>query len=65
MDGVKDLNWEGIAESWINIIDFLDENEEFVKEVYNDLENVEDYVNKRYEKTMNEFLKKMTDECEV
>ena len=65
MDGVKDLNWEGIAESWIDMIDFLDKNEEVVKEKYNDLKNVESYVNKRYEKTMDEVLKKLANECEL
>ena len=65
MDGVKDLNWEGIAESWIDMIDFLDNNQEFVREKYNDLETVENYVNKRYEKTMDEFLKKLANECEL
>ena len=65
MDSVKDLNWEGIAESWIDMIDFLDNNQEFVREKYNDLETVENYVNKRYEKTMDEFLKKLANECEL
>ena len=57
--------WEGIAESWIDMIDFLDNNQEFVREKYNDLETVENYVNKRYEKTMDEFLKKLANECEL
>ena len=56
IDSVELLNWEGIADSWIKMIEFLDENEEFVMEKYYDLKNVEEYVNNRYENSMRVFL---------
>lgn len=50
------FNWEKISDSWVEKIKHLEKNEDEVKQIYNQLELVGNYVDERYELSLTSFL---------
>ena len=50
------FDWEKISDDWIEKIQYLDDNEGEIKEIYNSLRLVKNTVDKRYESALTSFL---------
>ena len=58
-NGYDKLNFDEVVKEWVQRIDFLNSNIEYVEDIYLNLKFVENFVKERYLFSLNQFIQQL------